>query len=229
MTRERATELMMESVMGSLSVQERDELDSYLADDEMRRELLLLESLWHRLGQLDLPAPDPSSSARFVAALEEETGRRDPPTASLRSHPIWWTRVAAVVTLLGATLGGAIVGRVTRPAALEAPDSGSRFLLLVLGGEPPAGVPEEELVDEFRTWASDLAADGRLQSAEKLRDDVGARVGASPRGDPDLPVGGFFVVRASDLAEARAIAATSPHLRFGGAVEVRPIEETGAS
>ena len=64
MTRERATELMMESVMGSLSVQERDELDSYLADDEMRRELLLLESLWHRLGQLDLPAPvcNPPSS-----------------------------------------------------------------------------------------------------------------------------------------------------------------------
>ena len=86
MTRERATELMMESVMGSLSAPEREELESYLANDELRRELLGLESLWSRLGQLDLPAPDPSASARFVAALEEETGRRDPLTASLKNH-----------------------------------------------------------------------------------------------------------------------------------------------
>jgi hypothetical protein len=37
---------------------------------------------------------------------------------------------------------------------------------------------------------------------------------------------GLFIIRAASEAEALAIARTCPHLRYGGRVDVRPIEET---
>ena len=36
-------------------------------------------------------------------------------------------------------------------------------------------------------------------------------------------VGGYYVIEAADYAEAIEIAKTSPHLRFGGRIEVREI------
>jgi hypothetical protein len=39
-------------------------------------------------------------------------------------------------------------------------------------------------------------------------------------------VAGLFIVRASDLERAAAIARTCPHMRYGGQIEVRPIEQT---
>jgi hypothetical protein len=38
-------------------------------------------------------------------------------------------------------------------------------------------------------------------------------------------VSGFFLVEAVNLDAAEAIARTSPHLEYGGSIEIRPIVE----
>jgi hypothetical protein len=106
------------------------------------------------------------------------------------------------------------------------PQDSPQFLLLLLGGAPEAGVaqpPTEGVVEEYVAWASSLSEQGRLVSAEKLADEPIASVG--PR-QPEERLGGFFLVRARDLAEATRIAEESPHARYGGRIEVRLIERT---
>jgi hypothetical protein len=108
-------------------------------------------------------------------------------------------------------------------------DSGSRYLLLLYEDSTfLADRPIEEIVAEYRAWADSLADAGVLVSAEKLGT---ARVVLGPAADgmdlesPSAPhPTGQFIVRASSLAEAERIAASSPHVRRRGAVSVTVIE-----
>ena len=75
-------------------------------------------------------------------------------------------------------------------------------------------------------------------AAEKLRDqaelvlrrDGDGIVVTSPGPEDATPraerLSGYFVVRAADIEQAIAIARASPHLRHGGTIELREIEET---
>jgi hypothetical protein len=76
------------------------------------------------------------------------------------------------------------------------------------------GIPERELVDEYRKWAQAVSADGVSIRGEKLRDEAGETLS------------GFFIVEAPSLEAARAIAATCPHVRYGGRIDVREIDPT---
>lgn len=118
--------------------------------------------------------------------------------------------------------------------------------------EAQARVGVDSLVAEYAAWAGRLAEAGRLVSAEKLADDGGRWLRAAPDAEADpadrpaivaardptgaaggdpLPTGattgvvsGFFLVRAASYEEALALAGESPHLRYGGAIEVREID-----
>jgi hypothetical protein len=68
-----------------------------------------------------------------------------------------------------------------------------------------------------------------LVSAEKLRDEAGrwlAPGGATVRPAGRELVTGFFVIRARDYDHALELARQSPHLKYGGTIEVRAIEST---
>jgi len=39
-------------------------------------------------------------------------------------------------------------------------------------------------------------------------------------------LGGYFLIKAQDMNAALAIARTCPHLKYGGSIEIRPIEDT---
>lgn len=94
----------------------------------------------------------------------------------------------------------------------------------------------QEIVQRYRGWASDLAARGLLVGGEKLADDGGRhlRLEGGAGGRPlasDGPyaeahdvIGGYFVVRAADDAEAEALASTCPHLSGRQWIEIRRIE-----
>lgn len=126
--------------------------------------------------------------------------------------------MAAAACLVGLLAGWAARGVYAAPEAGVPAAKGNHFLLLL---SEPHGLDTSktlpELVAEYRAWAGGLAAEGRLLAAERLtgeRADLGGA--SSEAGDAT----GFFLVVADDLEAARDIAATCPHLRYGGEVTV---------
>ena len=102
---------------------------------------------------------------------------------------------------------------------------GPRFALLLYEDstfrathEPGSGVAE------YTAWARRLAAEGALETGEKL--------GATSRTIGNLPAPvrgdaaptGLFIIRAADMAAAAEIARTSPHVRYGGTIVVHSID-----
>lgn len=66
-------------------------------------------------------------------------------------------------------------------------------------------------VREYARWADSLDALGKLKLEGRL--------------EPAGAVDGLFIIRAADDAEAARIAATCPHLKYGGHVEVKRLIE----
>ena len=214
-----ATDLAVDSLMDDLNPRDAERLEAHLAScgqcaataAEMRR-------LWDELGQLAVPVPpNHESMVRFGRQLERS-----------RRRPAWATglKAAAVVGLL---LAGAALGRLLDG---EAPDvteirAGSDYILLVRGDEPDRRFPEAQLVAEYRAWANDLASRGALVGGEKLADDSGRWVSTAERSAEELSrsnVSGFFLIRASTYDEAVDLARQSPHVAYGGILEVRAID-----
>jgi len=123
--------------------------------------------------------------------------------------------LAAAAAALVLFLSGYAVGGSTTPTP-AAEDGSPRFLLLL--HETPAtattGVPEPQLVEEYRQWARGVSAAGTPIQGEKLKD------------APGETLSGFFIVAAPTREAADAIAASCPHTRYGGRIEVREIDPT---
>ena len=112
----------------------------------------------------------------------------------------------------------------------------SQFILLIRGGEDLSAnlSPEEiqEAIERYSTWARKLRADGKLVSAEKLKDNEGYLLSTKngqivvdgPFAETKETIGGFFIINADTLEEAVAIAKESPGMSQGGVLELREIE-----
>lgn len=148
---------------------------------------------------------------------------RGPLTRGTRFHWAW--AAAAGLALFALGLG---LGRWSTAVPVAA---GQRYALLLYD---PAGfdrsIPEPTLVTEYRDWAVSLG--NRLSLGEKLgseerllRPDDSVGRPAGPDGGTG-PLGGLFIVRAGSWEEAMEIARSCPHLRHGGVISVRRIEET---
>lgn len=175
--------------------------------------------------------PPPGLENRVVASLSSrgllESGGR-----SSRWHA--WRAMGLLAAAVALFVAGGMAER-ARTADPAPQDVAALFAILLYDG-PRTATPEAEaaLVAEYGAWARELAASGRLVTGEKLGDDAielrpesggSARARSGP-GTDVLPLQGFFVVGASSLDEARALAATIPHLSHGGRVVVRPIDPT---
>ncbi len=160
--------------------------------------------------------PAPRLEERVVGSLRE---------AGLVQPRRRFTTTLGVAAALVVFMGGFGLGRVTIAGSPAPP--GSRYLLLLYGASSATPEVEATRVAEYGTWARELTAAGQLVGAEKLADTsitLGA-AGASPA-TAEQP-SGFFLIRASSLEEAQSTAARCPHIRHGGTVLVRPIEDTG--
>jgi hypothetical protein len=90
-----------------------------------------------------------------------------------------------------------------------------------------------KLFERFSTWLNSLRESGRYVDSMKLHDQTGARltvrggqVVEGPFMETKEAVGGVFIVQASSLEEALAMARESPVLELqNGYVEVRLVEE----
>ena len=154
--------------------------------------------------------PPPGLEDRVVAALRDR-GQLAPSTRSSGFRMLAAVAAALVLFLSGYTIGASTGS--TRPA--QEGDS-PRFLLML--HETPAtggtGVPEPQLVEEYRQWARGVSAGGTPIQGEKLKD------------APGQTLSGFFIVAAPTREAAEAIAASCPHARYGGRIEVREIDPT---
>jgi hypothetical protein len=118
------------------------------------------------------------------------------------------------------------------PTAKAPADERPRYVLLL--HESPViyedGRTESQLVREYGDWARALGAKGDLVSGWKLTDDgrsvdpSSGTVQTTAFGMRPGQVGGLFIIRAADYDEAATIAATCPHVRYGGSLEVRAID-----
>lgn len=140
--------------------------------------------------------------------------------------PAPWRRLGLAASLLMAAGAGFAAGRVETPTAAH---DGPHFLLLLredsaYRDDRPVG----DIVREYGRWADSLRRNDQLMLAEKLGDGrvdvVGPQI-ALQSGN-ESPTTGFFLVRAPDIEAARALAASSPHVKYGGRVVVRDIQRT---
>lgn len=141
------------------------------------------------------------------AALEERVVSRLVAAGLVRRHhawPVWVAAAAAVVALaLGVT--------VFRP--MRSPAPGRTYVVLLYEDSTyrplPAGHGAERVAVLSR-WADSLDALGKYERAGRL-------VGPGP-------LGGLFMIRAADDADAARIAASCPFRKWGGRVEVKRFE-----
>jgi len=149
--------------------------------------------------------------------------------------PWRWAAAAGILLFLGGTATGLQFGPAAPGPAGEGPvpsvdapaivaaDPEPHFVLLIRS-EPAADAAEEQAqVAAMTAWSRDLWTRDRLVWAERLDEGASLRIGP----DPEAPVSGLFVVRAEDREQAIDFARASPHLAWGGAVEVLPTAAAG--
>jgi enterochelin esterase-like enzyme len=178
-----------------------------------------MEATWNRLGEWTVP-PAPAAAEPLVRArLGTDMHRRSR----------WPIAAAAVLGLLGG-LG--------LPRLGSGQDDGrARFLLLLRRGpeavNPDSGPLFGKMVAEYAAWREELADRGVLVASDLLDARSGISLHASPDSvtagsGPQLDrdggyVSGYYLIAATDLGAAEAVARTSPHLSYGGSIEVRPV------
>jgi hypothetical protein len=148
---------------------------------------------------MDLPRerqPDPALEERVVSALVASgLVRRQRPFA-----PIWLAAAAVLIMAISFSWW----------QARRAAPRGNTYVVLLYAGStyrnPPLGHMGEREA-EYARWADSLAKLGKLDLGGKLLGGV----------DPN----GLFIIRAQNDSDAAAIAATCPHMKYGGHLQVR--------
>ena len=166
--------------------------------------------------------------ARARVAVTPPSGLEDRTVRALRERGLvrrprpWSSAIAAVAAAAAILLavGGGLMSRSGAPGG--APVAGSRFVLLLYAGtEPPAGAADSRR-QEYAAWARDQASRGIAITGEELAEDA-RELGAAGGAPAGLLPRGFFVVSAESLDAAERIAATCPHLGYGGRIAVKRI------
>jgi len=132
-------------------------------------------------------------------ALEDRVVR----AVFVRRHRWMWLAAAAAALLVW-----------THPWSRRHEADQTYVLLLSPGPEYLAPRPGhlEERRAEYGRWADSLARLGKLEAAGHLE-------------PPGAVVDGLFIVRAASDADAARIAATCPHIKYRGHIEVRRFVE----
>jgi hypothetical protein len=94
----------------------------------------------------------------------------------------------------------------------------------------------QQVIGEYVAWRRRIEAEGKYAGGEKLKDEGGrhvsmrngkARVVDGPYAEAKEVMGGYFVINAADYDEAVETSKGCPHLKYGGWIEVREIEQVG--
>lgn len=133
--------------------------------------------------------------------------------------------IAVVSALLGLSVGQHMDAAPQTPAA----EGQNEYVLLLYEDESyrqPAPGEMEARISEYSQWAREVSATGKYVTGEKLTDDAALLMPDGTRNTsiPTSELGrleGYFVITAANLDEAADIAASCPHLAYGGTVSLR--------
>jgi hypothetical protein len=113
----------------------------------------------------------------------------------------------------------------------------NEFVFLYRGGMSDAVQPSPEEMQQqmtrWQTWLEKLSKEGVLKDFGSPLQNQGKRVAAGgvitdgPFSDGKELIGGYSIVKASDLSNAADIARGCPIFEYGGTVEVRPVAPMG--
>jgi hypothetical protein len=169
----------------------------------------------------DEKRPPPGLKHRVITSLRS--------AGLLRAAP-WrgWQPFAWAAVVVAAFAAGYASKSVT--GTESAPAMGDRYALLLYSDSTfRSDGSAAERVAEYTEWARSLRARNRLELGERLRDSArvvsnGGEVSSGPRDESPLGVmAGMFIINASGMADAVALAATCPHVKYGGRIVVRLI------
>lgn len=192
------------------------------------------------------PNPPAALETRVLARLRSE-GLIDDHTSGendMKKVHLAWAAAAAGLMIVGVLIGRLPAaspgdeGTATDAASASAPssaaiaqDARAEYALLLYEDatyQTSAQPDSSDRVAEYGAWARRLAADGSVVGGEKLSDSgVLLASSESSASIPQSDVGaltGYFVIRARDDADAARIAATCPHVKYGGRISIRRIE-----
>jgi hypothetical protein len=107
------------------------------------------------------------------------------------------------------------------------------FVLFLYGDSPETPPGDMSKVVEYGKWARAISMSKRVITGEKLKD--GGRLLRTVQGqleirevgeaeEPDV-LGGYFLIEAENYDEAIKVAITCPHLKYGGLIELRQIDQ----
>lgn len=187
----------------------------------------------------DGPVPGRELEDRTVTALRQHNLIRSRRGGILMKLSIAVGTVAAVAVIFmaGVTVGTR-AGDTGDIAAVEtaAPGENSYMLLLYMKNDPARAEQDTEMsgeaylaiVEEYRSWGTRMQEAGRLVGAEKLKDEVLVLAAGGTMVENFAPgervLGGYFLIRAKNLEHAHQLALSHPHLKYGGQVEIRPLD-----
>ncbi len=115
----------------------------------------------------------------------------------------------------------------------------AQFMLLLhetIDADAPVPSAEEiqSIIAEYVAWREAVADRGQLIGGEKLADEGGkwlvpeghhTEVTDGPYTEAKEVLGGYFAIQADDYEAAVELAKGCPHLKYGGRIEVRQIDE----
>lgn len=157
--------------------------------------------------------PDIQLEERVVNRLKQEGLIR-----KNREWVSWVLKIAASVALLAA---GIFIGKIIyRP--MEAQSQFNYMLVLYEDGRFKPSNPEE-MFAEYSIWMTGIEEQGvtidgqEMKSTSLFLESDGSHEAA----DNERRVGGYFVIKANSMDQALKIARDSPHLKYGGSIEVK--------
>lgn len=151
--------------------------------------------------------PDATFESKLIELLRQKNLFR------IKKHYPWFV---AAALLIGFTVGRFL------PLAKPDPESNSpQFVLLLHGGNNMMGAEEEQL-REYGEWAQLLESKNVLVTGEKLKD-RGILIG-NVTSDFNMSVGGYFIIRVDTEENAKKLALSCPHLKYGGWIELKMID-----
>ncbi|MBX7102472.1 MAG: YciI family protein [Gemmataceae bacterium] len=115
----------------------------------------------------------------------------------------------------------------------------AQFMLILFEnpGDFASMAPEQiqQVIEKYSAWGAKLGMEGKIAGGHKLTEDGGRKldrkgsvitVTDGPYTESKEVIGGIYIVKAKDYAEACELAKTCPHMEYGR-IEIRQIDFMG--
>lgn len=173
-------------------------------------------------------SPAAALEARIISALKARGLIQMTPGPQMWTLPRLAGAFAAALVFLALGFGlGKWQGGTSPPPAPH------HTFVLFLYDSPDTPPDDMSKVAEYSGWARQIGMSKRMISGEKLKNDgrllrqVHGQLEIREVSEAGVPsvLGGYFLIAAENYADALKVAASCPHLKYGGLIELREIDQ----